>query len=586
MDTQNQTNPNGGNNSSNPFNQNSGNTNNNAQNSSFQPIQKEVNNPSTSSTTFFSSDNSSLVGNTEKKVPSFLKNTNPVSIGATNQTETELDISTQEPKKMNEINQISAISSIKTNANTATIPTSTSNQIPVNQTSVPAPQIQKTTPFVSTSPNNSLPTEKTSPIQTITSNSIEKTIPKPAEIKPETNLNQNTIPQKNLNPQVPVQTQNLTNILSEENTNTNEIEQANSPKVETNQSTNNPSFDLDQILDLVIDQGASDLHISQGEKIALRIDGMIHFIENIPPLSKEKAEEIIFKGLFENKLKNIEKFKENKDDDFAYQHKDGTNFRINTFYKRGNISAVLRKINSNPFTFEQLGLPESVSKFVKAKSGLVLVCGPTGSGKSSTLAAMIEWINNNRYEHILTIEDPIEYIFESKKSIVSQREIGRDTQSFKNALRALLREDPDVAMIGELRDQETIMTAIELCETGHLVFGTFHTGSAAQTVNRLIANFPVESQDAVSTRLADSLVGVLCQRLVPRIGGGREGIFELVVANGAIRNLVRNKETSQLDSAIQTGSSSGMISMKRYAEQKKNQGLIKEEDYINFFSED
>lgn len=246
----------------------------------------------------------------------------------------------------------------------------------------------------------------------------------------------------------------------------------------------------------------------------------------------------------------------------------------------------MRRINRKAFTFEELGLPDAIDKFVHSKSGLVLVCGPTGSGKTSTLAAMIEWINQNRSEHIITIEDPIEYIFESNKSIVSQREIGRDTHSFASALRALLREDPDVAMIGELRDPETIMTAIELCETGHLVFGTFHTGSAAQTINRIIANFPSEQQNAVSTRLADSLVGILCQRLIPKIGGGRTGIFELVVANGAIRNLIRQKEMAQIQSTIQTGADSGMISMKRYADQKRDKGLIREEDYRDYFTDD
>lgn len=360
-------------------------------------------------------------------------------------------------------------------------------------------------------------------------------------------------------------------------------EEQNTPQEQNKPETD---FSLEELLDLVIDQKASDIHFAEGERIALRIDGQIQFIENIKPLSREKAEKIIFEKLLEGNESRVNNYKSSLDMDFAHTHTDGTPFRVNIFFKKGKMAVVMRQINQKAFTFEELGLPESIDKFVHAKSGLVLVCGPTGSGKSSTLAAMIEWINQNRSEHIITIEDPIEYIFDSKKSIVSQREIGRDTHSFAAALRALLREDPDVAMIGELRDPETIMTAIELCETGHLVFGTFHTGSAAQTINRLIANFPPEQQSAVSTRLADALVGILCQRLIPKTGGGRTGIFELVVANGAIRNLIRQKEMAQIQSTIQTGADSGMISMKRYADKKRDRGLIKEEDYIDYFTDD
>lgn len=360
-------------------------------------------------------------------------------------------------------------------------------------------------------------------------------------------------------------------------------EEQNKPQVE---KVHESHFTLDELLDLVIDQKASDIHLSEDERIALRIDGQIQFIENIAPLTREQAEVIIFQNLLRGNETRIKNYQNNLDMDFAYTHKDGTPFRVNIFFKKEKMAVVMRRINRKAFTFEELGLPDAIDKFVHSKSGLVLVCGPTGSGKTSTLAAMIEWINQNRSEHIITIEDPIEYIFESNKSIVSQREIGRDTHSFASALRALLREDPDVAMIGELRDPETIMTAIELCETGHLVFGTFHTGSAAQTINRIIANFPSEQQNAVSTRLADSLVGILCQRLIPKIGGGRTGIFELVVANGAIRNLIRQKEMAQIQSTIQTGADSGMISMKRYADQKRDKGLIREEDYRDYFTDD
>lgn len=352
------------------------------------------------------------------------------------------------------------------------------------------------------------------------------------------------------------------------------------------ENSNTPEFTLGQLLDLVIDQNASDLHFAEGERIALRIDGQIEFVENIPALTKAQAENLIIKGLLANQAKNLEDYQKNHDADFAYTHTEGTPFRVNTFYKRGRPAAVLRRINRNALTFEDLGLPEAVQKFVHAKSGLVLVCGPTGSGKSTTLASMVQWINDNRAEHILTIEDPIEYIYESNKSIISQREVGRDTNSFATALRALLREDPDVAMIGELRDAETIMTAIELCETGHLVFATFHTGSAAQTVSRIVANFPPAAQSTVSVRLADALVGLLCQRLIPGIKGGRTAIFELMLANGAIRNLIRTGELAQIESTIQTNSEAGMITMKRDADQKAAKGIIRREDYQDYFEED
>lgn len=339
---------------------------------------------------------------------------------------------------------------------------------------------------------------------------------------------------------------------------------------------------IDDMLELCIDTEASDLHFAAQERIGLRVNGRICFVENIPPLTKEQAERIAF-TLLQNEDQK-ETLIRTREMDTSYQYADGTSFRVNIYYKRGNIAAALRRIPSEARTIEDLGIPRSIYPLLDQKQGLILVTGPTGSGKSTSLQAMIEFINKTRVDHIITIEDPIEFMFKSKKSVVSQREVGDDTLSFANALKAALREDPDVVMIGEMRDAETVMAAMNLAETGHLVMSTLHTASAAQTINRLINAFPPEQQLQVQNRLADSLIGVVSQRLVPRCDKpGRLAIFEMMIINAAIRNIIRSGDVGQIMNAIQAGRAEGMVKMETFAEELRKKGVILEQDYVHFF---
>ena len=342
---------------------------------------------------------------------------------------------------------------------------------------------------------------------------------------------------------------------------------------------------LADILEAALDFGASDIHFATDEKIAFRINGEIVFVKNFPPLSKENAEKMAFSLLRSDHQREI--LQKTRELDTAYEHLDGTSFRVNLYFKRNRIAAALRVIASEPWTMEDLGIPIGIKKLISSRQGLLLVTGPTGSGKSTSMQSMLEHINETRVEHILTIEDPIEFIFESKKSIFSQREIGADTLSFKNSLRAALREDPDIVMIGEMRDAETIMAAMNLAETGHLVISTLHTSGAPQTISRIINAFPPDEQYNVQNRLADSLIGVLSQRLVRRADRkGRLAIFELMIVDGAIRNIIRTNDLGQLPNAIMAGKRSGMVLMEHYARALEEKGIIREEDYIHFFREE
>lgn len=366
-----------------------------------------------------------------------------------------------------------------------------------------------------------------------------------------------------------------------------EIEDMDKLYLEKFPSDSNPAggICLDELLELAIDKEASDIHFAAENKIGLRINGHIHFIHNLPALSREQARALIF-SLVPNPLHRRRIFEE-KELDCAYEHKNGVNFRVNIFFKRGKIGAVLRKIASHAMTMEQLGLPEALKGLLGKKQGLLLVTGPTGSGKSTSMQTMLEYINENRVEHILTIEDPIEYIFSSKKSIFSQREVGGDTLSFPAALRASLREDPDVVMIGEMRDAETIQAAMSLSETGHLVISTLHTSSAPQTIARLVSNFPSSEQEQVQSRLADTLIGVLSQRLVSRSDrDGRVALFELMIVNSAIRNIIRTGDMTQIHNAMLAGREIGMVRMEDYAGQLATQGIVAEESFKNFFREE
>lgn len=364
------------------------------------------------------------------------------------------------------------------------------------------------------------------------------------------------------------------------NSSPNTANSLNAPQVQAHQE-----IKFDDLLDLCIDSNASDLHLAEQEKIAMRIYGKIAFVEGASKLTKEQAETLIF-GMIKNPL-HKERLLQAKELDFAYQHKDGTNFRVNVFFKKQCLAAVLRIIGRTAPDMQDLGLPPAIEELINKKQGLILVTGPTGSGKSTTMQSLLQYINNNRVDHIVTIEDPIEFVFESQKSIFSQREVGEDTLSFSNALRSVLREDPDVVMIGEMRDPETIMAAMNLSETGHLVISTLHTSGAPQTIHRLVSAFPPEHHNQIQSRLADTLIGVLSQRLVPRIDkSGRIGIFELMIVNSALRNIIRQGDFSQIYNSMLAGRAAGMINMQDYAYALSQQGIIDEKDFIQFFREE
>lgn len=339
--------------------------------------------------------------------------------------------------------------------------------------------------------------------------------------------------------------------------------------------------DLNELLDLAIEKEASDVHFGAESKIALRIYGEIRFIESAGELGKAQAEKLIFGLLKGEEERN--KLIQNRELDFSYKYVDGTTFRCNAFYRRGRIAIVMRRIAKSVPALDALGLPPAIHQFTQAKQGLFLVCGPTGSGKSTTLASMLEEVNETRVEHVVTIEDPIEYIFAEKKCTFSQRELHYDTLSFESALRAVMRQDPDVVMIGEMRDRETITASLNLCETGHLVFSTLHTSGSTQTISRLSQAFPLDQQGAILSRVADSLLGVLSQRLIPKIGGGRVAVFELMVVNDAIRNAIRKGDLPQINNSIATSTGLGMVSMKKSAEKLISQGIIEAESVAPFF---
>lgn len=312
---------------------------------------------------------------------------------------------------------------------------------------------------------------------------------------------------------------------------------------------------LEELLKHVFDKKASDLHISVGLPPTIRIDGRLTRLD-YPPFTLENVEKLIFSMLSNEQRRILE---QNWELDCSYGIDNIGRFRVNVYRERGHYALALRTISTDIPNFTDLGLPEVVRELAEKPRGLILVTGPTGSGKSTTLAAMIDYINANRIEHILTIEDPIEYLHYSKRSVVHQRELGHDTRSFNNALRAALREDPDIILIGEMRDLETISLALTAAETGHLVLGTLHTSSACQTIDRIVDVFPAQQQQQIRIQLSNSLIGVLSQTLLPKIDNmgnkkGRALALEIMLVTPAIANLVRECKTAQIYSAIQTGS--------------------------------
>lgn len=328
---------------------------------------------------------------------------------------------------------------------------------------------------------------------------------------------------------------------------------------------------IEVLLEECVKRKASDLHLQVGLPPILRIDGKLGPISGTDALNDEAVEALIFSILDEDQKQVLLK---DKEFDFSFAFGDMGRFRVNAFHERGNLAAALRLISNSMQTVEQLGLPSIVNKFTDYPRGLVLVTGPTGSGKSTTLAAMIDKINHERAEHIITIEDPIEYTHTSKKSVVVQREVHYDTYSFNAALRSALREDPDVVLLGEMRDLETIASAITIAETGHLVFATLHTNSAAQSIDRMIDVFPPHQQPQIRSQLSNILMAIVSQRLVPTIGGGRIAAAEILVANSAVRNIIREGKTHQLEAVIQTGAEQGMQSMDKTLVELIRQGTV------------
>ena len=312
---------------------------------------------------------------------------------------------------------------------------------------------------------------------------------------------------------------------------------------------------IDQFLKVLVEQGGSDLHLTTGSPPVMRVHGHMQKFK-FRELTPKDMETLVYE-IMEEEWRM--RFLGNMDFDFAYEIKELARFRVNVFWQRKGLAAVMRTIPTKVLTADQLGLPEAVRRFTMLTKGLVLVTGPTGSGKSTTLAAMVDLINETRTDHILTIEDPIEFVHQNKKSLVNQREIGTNTKSFANALRAALREDPDVILVGEMRDQETIELGITAAETGHLVFGTLHTNSAPKTVDRIIDVFPADQQEQIRSMLAESLKGVVSQVLLKKKDGkGRLAAHEIMVGTAAISNLIRENKIHQVPSIIQTGKKDGM----------------------------
>ena len=332
---------------------------------------------------------------------------------------------------------------------------------------------------------------------------------------------------------------------------------------------------IEPLLEECIKRDASDLHLQAGLPPILRLDGVLHPVTTYAALSNEDVQRLVFSTLDEEQQKILIK---DKEFDYSFAFGDLGRFRVNAFHEKGNMAAAFRLIPNVIKSIEDLGLPGVVAGFADHPNGLVLVTGPTGSGKSTTLAALVDKINTERAVHIITIEDPIEFTHRSKRAVVAQREVHYDTYSFAAALRSILREDPDVVLIGEMRDLETIQAAITVAETGHLVFATLHTNSAAQSIDRMIDVFPAHQQPQIRTQLSNILVGICSQRLVPAINGGRIAVAEIMLANSAVRAIIREGKTHQLDMTIQTGAEQGMQTMDRELARYVKEGVINYDD--------
>lgn len=336
---------------------------------------------------------------------------------------------------------------------------------------------------------------------------------------------------------------------------------------------------IQQLLETVIKKDASDLHLVVGQPPMYRVDGDLTAIPGEEILTLEAAQTLIF-DLLTSEQKEL--ILVNKELDFSFGLGDVARFRVNAYYQKGYLSASLRLIPSNIKTVEELQLPKSLHNFAKMRQGFVLVTGPTGHGKSTTLASIINEINLDNPMHILTIEDPIEYVYPRGRALVSQRELHLDTHSWDIALRSALREDPNVVLVGEMRDYETIAAALTIAETGHLVFATLHTNSASQTIDRIVDVFPENQQEQVRIQLSNTLAGIVSQRLMPALGGGRVPAVEILIGTPAIRNLIREGKTHQIDSALQTSSEQGMVTLDASLATLIKAGRISEEVGLSY----
>ena len=333
-------------------------------------------------------------------------------------------------------------------------------------------------------------------------------------------------------------------------------------------------MDITELLAFSVKNNASDLHLSAGLPPLIRVDGEMRRL-NVPEMDHKQVHALIYEIMNDRQRKEYE---ENLETDFSFEINGLSRFRVNAFVQNRGAAAVLRTIPSKVLTLDELGAPDIFKDIINQPTGIVLVTGATGSGKSTTLAAMIDYINSHKREHILTIEDPIEFVHENKLCLLNQREVHRDTHSVNNALRSALREDHDVILVGELRDLETIRLAISAAETGHLVFGTLHTNSAPKTIDRIIDVFPAEEKSMVRSMLSESIRAVISQTLLKRIGGGRVAAHEIMVGVPAIRNLIREDKVAQMYSVIQTGQQYGMQTMDQCLQKLVAQGLISAQD--------
>ena len=334
-------------------------------------------------------------------------------------------------------------------------------------------------------------------------------------------------------------------------------------------------INIEDLISIVLKEDASDLHLSEGRQPMIRVSGFLAPLVKYPAITKADIKDILASMI---DAKKMDELTQKKQVDFAYETKDTVRFRGNAFFQLDRIGIALRLIPKKIKTIAELNLPAVLESFVNKQQGFFLVVGPTGQGKSTTLAAMVDMINERRLEHIITIEDPIEYIFEPKKSLIDQREVHEDTPDFESALNGMFRQDVDVMMIGEMRNPETIATAVTAAETGHLVFSTLHTNTASQTIARIIDSFAAEQQGQIRAQLSTSLLGIFSQRLVPRVSGGLIPACELLINNNAVGNLIRENRIHEIDTVIETSSEQGMIDLNKYLAGLVRSGEISQEN--------